>query len=113
MTRTDKLRIAALKAEREAEIAAKAYKPVFREWLKTRKPIIDGETFVGMLSRIANPWKLTLLAFERIIDPDLRLPELQVEDYPPHLRAEFSSLIAPRPNQSFIRKIVTKEDLAA
>ena len=107
MTRSDKHRITALRAERQAEIDAAAYKPVFREWLKTAalKSVIP-EPALKKLARITNPLALSLIAFENIIDPDLEVPELEPHrDYPPHLAEMFASLIAPRPNQRFIRKV--------
>ncbi|HEV8412058.1 MAG TPA: hypothetical protein VGQ49_00595 [Bryobacteraceae bacterium] len=101
--KNDRLRIAKLKADRVAEAE-------YEQWLETRKPITPNERFD--LSKI-DGWRLSLLEFEAIVDPELKARQLEPENYPPHLQAEFSSLIAPRLNQKYIRRVTTKEEIAA
>jgi len=85
----DDVRVIELKSACDSEV----YKPVFKAWLKSRKPIIPAEKFLSQLRAITAPWRLTILEFDKIIDPDLLLPELRPEDYPPHLQAEFAELL--------------------
>jgi hypothetical protein len=101
--KSDRLRVAKLKLERQAEA-------VYEAWLETRKPIAPNERFD--LSKIEG-WKLSLLEFEAIVDPELKCRELNPSDCPPHLQAEFSSLIGPVPSQKFIRRIAPLQDMAA
>lgn len=56
----DDVRVIELRSNCDSEIC----KPVFKAWLKSRKPIMPVEKFLWQLRAIADPWRLTILEFD-------------------------------------------------